>query len=133
MATAHTWEWPIASGSPATSPSKQGISVYGLPGAPLDEPQLETIEGMAARLVKIMRTVQPVGPYRFAGWSLGGVLAYEVAIQLIGQDQIVEFAGLIDAGCPVSRSGTNPPQARNQSSQTSLLQKGRDRFFLEGG
>jgi thioesterase domain-containing protein len=97
------------------------IPVYGLPGVPLDEPQLQTIEGMAARLVKIMRTVQPVGPYRFAGWSLGGVLAYEVAIQLIGQDQIVEFAGLIDAGCPVSRSGTNPPQARNQSSQTSLL------------
>ena len=97
------------------------IPVYGLPGVPLDEPQLQTIEGMAARLVEIMRTVQPVGPYRFAGWSLGGVLAYEVAIQLIGQDQIVEFAGLIDAGCPISRPGTNPPQARNQSSQTSLL------------
>jgi hypothetical protein len=41
---------------------------------------------------------RPVGPYRFAGWSLGGVLAYEVAIQLIGQDQIVEFAGLILKG-----------------------------------
>ena len=97
------------------------IPVYGLPGVPLDEPQLQTIEGMAARLVEIMRTVQPVGPYRFAGWSLGGVLAYEVANQLIGQDQIVEFAGLIDAGCPVSRSGTNSPWGRNQSSQTSLL------------
>jgi len=98
------------------------IPVYGLPGAPLNEPQLQTIEGMAARLVEIMRTVQPVGPYRFAGWSLGGVLAYEVAIQLIGQDQIVEFAGLIDACCPISRSGTNPPQARNQSSRTPLLE-----------
>src|SRR5882672_2614329 len=97
------------------------IPVYGLPGVPLDEPQLQTIEGMAARLVEIMRTVQPVGPYRFACWSLGGVLAYEVAKQLIGQDQIVEFAGLIDAGCPVSRSGTNQPHARNQSSQTALL------------
>ena len=97
------------------------IPVYGLPGVPLDEPQLRTIEGMAARLVEIMRAVQPVGPYRFAGWSLGGVLAYEVAIQLIGQDQIVEFAGLIDVGCPVSRSVTNSPWGRNQSSQTSLL------------
>jgi thioesterase domain-containing protein len=97
------------------------IPVYGLPGVPLGEPQLQTIEGMAARLVEIMRTVQPVGPYRFAGWSLGGVLTYEVAIQLIGQDQMVEFAGLIDAGCPISRSRTNPPQTRNQSSQISLL------------
>ena len=98
------------------------IPVYGLPGVPLDEPQLQTIEAMAARLVEIMRTVQPVGPYRFAGWSLGGVLAYEVAIQLIGQDQMVEFAGLIDASCPTSRSGTNPPQTRNRSSQASLLE-----------
>jgi thioesterase domain-containing protein len=97
------------------------IPVYGLPGVPPDEPQLQTIEGMAARLVEIMRTVQPVGPYRFAGWSLGGILAYEVAVQLIGQDQVVEFAGLIDAGCPVSRSCTNPPQTRNQSSRTSQL------------
>jgi len=76
---------------------------------------------MAARLVEIIRTVQPVGPYRFAGWSLGGVLAYEVATQLIGQDQMVEFVGLIDADCPISRSSTNPPQARNRSSQISLL------------
>jgi thioesterase domain-containing protein len=95
------------------------IPVYGLLGMPLDEPQLQTIEGMAARLVEILRTVQPVGPYRFAGWSLGGVLVYEVAIQLIGQDQMVEFAGLIDVGRPISRSSTSPPQARNQSSQTS--------------
>src|SRR5262245_43421307 len=99
---------------------KSEIPVYGLLGVPPDEPQLQTIEGMASRLVEIMRTVQPVGPYRFAGWALGGVLAYEVAIQLIGQDQMVEFAGLIDAGCPISRSRTNPPQARNQSSQTTL-------------
>jgi thioesterase domain-containing protein len=98
------------------------IPVYGLPGAPLDEPRLQTIEGMAARLVEIMRSAQPVGPYRFAGWALGGVLAYEVATQLIGQDQMVEFAGLIDAGCPISRSGTNPPQACNRSSRTSLLE-----------
>lgn len=98
------------------------IPVYGLPGVSLDEPQLQTIEGMAARLVETMRTIQPVGPYRFAGWALGGVLAYEVAAQLIGQDQMVEFAGLIDAGCPISRSGTNPPQARNLSSRISLLE-----------
>ena len=26
-----------------------------------------------------------VGPYRLAGWSFGGVLAYEIAQQLLGQ------------------------------------------------
>jgi thioesterase domain-containing protein len=83
------------------------IPVYGLPAVPMDEPQLQTIEGMAARLVAIMRTVQPEGPYRFAGWSLGGILAYEVSVQLIGQNQAVEFAGLLDTYCPIMRRGPN--------------------------
>jgi surfactin synthase thioesterase subunit len=58
------------------------IPVYGLSAVPIDEPQLQTIEGMAARLIAMMRRFQPQGPYRFAGRSLGGVLAYEVAVQL---------------------------------------------------
>jgi thioesterase domain-containing protein len=51
---------------------------------------------MAARLVRMVREVQPVGPYRLAGWSFGGILAWEMAAQLIGQDQAVEFLGMID-------------------------------------
>ncbi|MEI8632660.1 thioesterase domain-containing protein [Vibrio sp. PP-XX7] len=30
------------------------------------------------------------------GWSFGGTLAYEVAAQLLGQDQEIEFLGLLD-------------------------------------
>jgi thioesterase domain-containing protein len=97
------------------------IPVYGLQAVPLDELQLQTVEGMASRLARIMRTVQPVGPYRFAGWSLGGVLAYEVAIQLIGQDQAVEFVGLLDAGCPNSPPRTDPSRRREASPQAHLL------------
>jgi arthrofactin-type cyclic lipopeptide synthetase C len=46
-----------------------------------------------------------VGPYRLAGWSFGGILAYEMAAQLIGQDQAVEFLGMIDTYHP-SFAGT---------------------------
>jgi len=74
--------------------------IYGLPGIALGQPQLRTLEGLAARLVELMCSVQPHGPYRLAGWSFGGVLAYEIAQQLLGRDETVEFLGLIDTYVP---------------------------------
>jgi len=59
---------------------------------------------MATRLVRMIREVQPTGPYRMAGWSLGGILAYEIAAQLIGQDQGVEFVGMFDSYYPTSEN-----------------------------
>jgi thioesterase domain-containing protein len=73
------------------------ISVYGLPATPADEPQLQTVAGMATRMVQMIRSVQPRGPYRIAGWSFGGILAYEIATQLIRAQQEVSFLGLLDA------------------------------------
>ncbi|HEU0299361.1 MAG TPA: alpha/beta fold hydrolase, partial [Longimicrobium sp.] len=73
-----------------------GIPVYALPAPAAAEPQPRTVEGMAARLARMVREVQPTGPYRLAGWSFGGILAYETAAQLMGQDQAVEFVGIID-------------------------------------
>lgn len=72
------------------------IPIYGLPGRSIDEDPLRTVEGMAMRMVEMIRAVQPVGPYRVAGWSFGGVLAYEIATQLIAVDQDVEFLGLLE-------------------------------------
>ncbi|NER63590.1 amino acid adenylation domain-containing protein, partial [Pseudomonas sp. MAFF212427] len=74
--------------------------IYGLPGTGPDEAPLQTLECLAARLIERMRTVQPHGPYRLAGWSFGGVLAYEVAAQLLGMDETVAFLGLIDSYVP---------------------------------
>jgi arthrofactin-type cyclic lipopeptide synthetase C len=74
--------------------------IYGLAGLALGEAHLNTMEGLAARLVGLIRSVQPHGPYRVAGWSFGGVLAYEVAMQLLGLDEAVEFLGLIDSYVP---------------------------------
>jgi amino acid adenylation domain-containing protein len=82
------------------------IPVYALP-APLADAPLRTVEGMATRLVRMIREVQPSGPYRVAGWSFGGVLAYEVASQLIGRDEMVEFVGMFDSYHP-ARAGAGP-------------------------
>ncbi|HYH80463.1 MAG TPA: amino acid adenylation domain-containing protein, partial [Longimicrobium sp.] len=77
------------------------IPVYALPAPSPSEPPLRTVEGMATRLVRMIREVQPSGPYRLAGWSFGGVLSYEVAAQLIGRDEVVEFVGMFDSYHPV--------------------------------
>ncbi|OUM08507.1 non-ribosomal peptide synthetase [Pseudomonas syringae] len=74
--------------------------IYGLPGIGLGQQQLRTLECLAARLVERIRQVQPRGPYRLAGWSFGGVVAYEVATQLLGMDEAVTFLGLIDSYVP---------------------------------
>ncbi|NVZ71929.1 non-ribosomal peptide synthetase [Pseudomonas costantinii] len=74
--------------------------IYGLPGLAFGESQLNTMEGLAARMVGLIRSLQPHGPYRIAGWSFGGVLAYEVAMQLLGLDEAVAFLGLIDSYVP---------------------------------
>ncbi|MCL7422702.1 MAG: amino acid adenylation domain-containing protein [Methylobacter sp.] len=73
------------------------IPVYGLAGQPLSEVPYRSMQAMAGRLVRMIRAVQPHGPYRLAGWSLGGTIAYEVAAQLIGEDETVEFLGLLDS------------------------------------
>ncbi len=86
------------------------IPVFALPATAASGPRLRTVEGMATRLVRMLREVQPVGPYRLAGWSFGGVLAYEMASQLIGQDQAVEFVGMMDTYHPaVARSRAEDP------------------------
>jgi len=59
-----------------------------------------TIEGLASCVVRAVRAVRPSGPYRLASSGFGGVVAYEITIQLLGQDADVEFLGLIDTPAP---------------------------------
>jgi thioesterase domain-containing protein len=51
-----------------------------------------------------MRDLQPQGPYYLAGYSFGGVLAFEMAAQLEAQGQSVGLVALLDAFLPQTRS-----------------------------
>jgi thioesterase domain-containing protein len=73
----------------------EDVPLYGLPANPIEDAPLRTIHAYAKRLVRVIRGVQPAGPYRIAGWSLGCALAYEIATQLLGEDEPVEFLALI--------------------------------------
>jgi amino acid adenylation domain-containing protein len=74
--------------------------VYGLQARGIDgQEELHTsIEAMAAYSVAALRSVQPEGPYLIGGWSLGVVLAYEVAQQLQAAGQPVDLLALFDQG-----------------------------------
>jgi amino acid adenylation domain-containing protein len=78
------------------------LPVYGLPSVPLGAPPLTGMASMAARMIDLIVQSQPSGPYRLAGWSFGGVLAYEIARQLIERGETVAFLGLIDSHSPVA-------------------------------
>jgi thioesterase domain-containing protein len=56
----------------------------------------------AAARVQAIRAYQPRGPYCIAGYSLSGLVAYEVARRLRADGEEVVWLGLIDAGTPVA-------------------------------
>jgi thioesterase domain-containing protein len=79
---------------------KARVPIYGLsPLAAVTQYRLQTVPGIAAHMIEMMRAVQPFGAYRIAGSGFGGTLAYEIATQLIGDDQAVEFVGLFQSPC----------------------------------
>ncbi len=57
----------------------RSLPVWGLQSP---DPPLETIPEMAERYVAAVRSIQPAGPYRIAGWSMGAAVVYEMARQL---------------------------------------------------
>lgn len=59
------------------------------------------IEGVTSIYLKEVRRRQPHGPYNIGGWSAGGVMAYEAALQLTAEGEKVERLILLDAPCPV--------------------------------
>ncbi|MEW2625172.1 amino acid adenylation domain-containing protein [Streptomyces sp. NPDC048106] len=74
--------------------------VYGLQGRGLLEPERRpaSVAEMAADYVAQIRAVQPSGPYRLLGWSFGGNVAHEMAVQLEEMGERVSLLALVDAG-----------------------------------
>jgi amino acid adenylation domain-containing protein len=77
---------------------------YGLRAVGLDgerEPHAR-IEDMADHYVTALRQLQPEGPYLLGGWSMGGLVAVEMAQQLQRSGCRVALVGLLDTWAPGS-------------------------------
>nr|AKA59479.1 polyketide synthase [uncultured bacterium AZ_40] len=106
-----------AAGSPLVYRTLAGLlgedrPVYGLesPGLHDGERPLERFEDIAARHVDALRARFPTGPYLLGGWSVGAMVAHEMARQLPGVRLLVCIDGYLpDTGG--RRLGTLPRQA----------------------
>jgi thioesterase domain-containing protein len=80
------------------------LPFYGLQAQGVDGrlPPLTTVEAMAAQYVEAIRAVDATGPYRLAGYSGGGVIAYEMAQQLRRAGAEVEAILMIDTLAPAA-------------------------------
>jgi thioesterase domain-containing protein/acyl carrier protein len=77
------------------------------PGGDAEPEHLATFEQMAQLYIQAIQRVQPSGPYQLGGWSLGGLLAWEIARQLTAIGESVGMLALIDT-YPPSRAQTEP-------------------------
>lgn len=74
-----------------------GLQVRGVDG---ESSPHRSIEEMAASYLESMQTIQPEGPYRLAGHSFGGLVAFEMALRLRRIGQEVSHLILIDSIAP---------------------------------
>jgi thioesterase domain-containing protein/acyl carrier protein len=80
----------------------QEQTVYGLQSQGLDgkAAPLTRVEAMAQHYIQELRTVQNQGPYFLVGYSFGGLVAYEMARQLVESGQTVGMLALLDSSAP---------------------------------
>jgi thioesterase domain-containing protein/acyl carrier protein len=78
------------------------------------------IEEMAAHYIKEIRELQPEGPYSMGGSSAGGIVAFEMAQQLVAEGQDVAVLALFD---------TQGPDYLSMVKDMSPLRRRATRFF----
>ncbi|MFI6339306.1 amino acid adenylation domain-containing protein [Streptomyces sp. NPDC050535] len=102
--------------------------VYGIQARGLvhDEPLPSTLQDEAADYAERIREVQPHGPYRLLGWSVGGILAHTVAVLLQRAGERVELLALLDA-FPAEQWRERPAPEEGDALTAVLRMAGFDR------
>jgi len=72
--------------------------VYGIQAKGVDglEAPLDRIEDMTEFYLDALKQIQPKGPYILIGYSFGGLVALEMAQQLIGRGENIALLALVD-------------------------------------
>jgi thioesterase domain-containing protein len=83
------------------------LPIYGIERPFGLNPKLQlgrTIAEIATAYIGEIQSVTPEGPYLLGGYSMGGLIAFEMARQLIAQNHEVRFLALIDTPASVGRT-----------------------------
>jgi len=94
-----------------------GQPVYGIQlAAPITAKAAElSIEAIAARNVEEICALDPVGPYYLAGHSLGGLLVFEIAAQLLRKGKEVGLLALLDCALQEGQHANSGVAAESRS------------------
>ena len=81
---------------------KNHCSFYGLQNPLIEKKEIDelTLPEVIQLYTEEIKRVQPEGPYRLGGWSLGGAIAYKIATVLKNQGEEVELLILMDTKVP---------------------------------
>jgi len=82
-----------------------GLQARGING--IDEP-LDVMEEIAANYVEEIINHDPIGPYAVAGYSLGGLIAYEMAKQMLALGKDVKMLAMFDTYADQTKIHTPP-------------------------
>lgn len=82
-----------------------GLQAKGING--IDEP-LDVMEEIAANYVEEIINHDPVGPYAVAGYSLGGLIAYEMAKQMLAMGKDLKMLAMFDTYADQTKIYTPP-------------------------
>lgn len=96
--------------------------VYALQSPALSDPQHrpESIEAIAHDYLTRLRSVQPKGPYRLIGWSLGGLIAHAIAVALHALGEEVELLAMLDS-YPHLEQAASLPESESVRASLHLL------------
>jgi thioesterase domain-containing protein len=102
-----------------------GRPFYGLEPDCLDGSRTrnETVEKMASAYLAAIRSVQPSGPYYLGGYCFGGLVAYEMARQLLARSENVAAVVLIAAPLRFNGQKIRASQASESAHPVSRLSR----------
>ncbi|TIV51874.1 thioesterase domain-containing protein, partial [Mesorhizobium sp.] len=101
---------------------------YVIPWPDFNEVFPLTLEKIAAYASGVIKEVEPSGPYRLAGYSSGGVLAYAIAQHLLRLGEAVSFMAFIDVELAANGSSIQSHRIVNELVLDSLPSLNSERF-----
>ena len=77
-------------------------------------PAFDTVEDLVDCYLAEIRRIQPTGPYFLLGYSIGGVIVFELAQRLSADGERVALVALVDTICPSAWANVRRRPARER-------------------
>lgn len=101
----------------------QPFYAFEPPGLDGVEAPVTTIEGLVARYLADLKTLQPRGPYLIGGFCLGGIVAFELARQLRAAGDDVALLALFESPSPNGLRPRNRAAAARRCRRNAIVDR----------